>query len=62
MYKKEAVFVLGPGSDRETLAKHLSGQFADYTLINVDDILASAEGVEKDKELIMDVGEQGSIR
>ena len=45
----------------ESLAKHLSSQFLDYTLINVDDLLASAEGVEKDKELIIDATNKGIL-
>ena len=62
MYKKEAVFVLGgPGSGREGLAKTLGSQFPDHTLINVDELLLSAEGVEKDKELIVDAMNKGAF-
>ncbi len=62
MFKKEAVFVLGgPGSDRERVANTLSVQFQDHTLINVDELLSSAEGVEKDKELIIDAMKKGAL-
>ena len=61
MYKNEAVFVLEGLVVTESLAKHLSSQFLDYTLINVDDLLASAEGVEKDKELIIDATNKGIL-
>lgn len=62
MYKKEAVFMLGgPGSDRDSVAAALSKQHPDHSLINVDELLSSAEGVEKDKELILDAMKSGKL-
>lgn len=62
MYKKEAVFMLGgPGSDRDGVAAALATQHTDHTLINVDELLASAEGIEKDKELIHEAMKNGKL-
>jgi adenylate kinase family enzyme len=62
MCKKEAVFMLGgPGSDRDSIAAALTVRHPDHTLINVDDLLLSAEGVEKDKELIQEAMKSGKL-